>query len=378
MNPLPEHPNSQKKDIFSILLDYREIPIIITSIILWYTIPSVFSSMMFLWISISVLAILVSEIAEIISEKIPQPYDSLILTISAVWVEILLLFMILKAWTWSHAWLIAKNWIISAVLVDITILFGLSLFIWWIMRKEQKHNEDSSESYTLILLVTCFVIAIPTLFKIEWNTNWLINSWIYISILLLIFYFISLVFQTKTHVHFFKDLWKKNILRPKINEDDNEPSIFDKFSIKINLLFLIILLLIVWFIAEEFWHKSMEIIWEFGIPIWIAWIWIALISVFPELFTTIKAAKNNEIQKVVNISLGASVVSILITIPALTLLAKSYGLNFDLSLDYTQIITLFFAVLLAWRATNNWETDYLKGISLLVLFWSYIIMVLFR
>lgn len=371
-------PDPETNNRINILKKYREIPTILITIIVWFITPWLTLPLLSFGIAISVMAILVSEIAEIISEKIPQPYDSLILTLSAVWVEVLLLFMILKAWTDANAWLIAKNGIISAVLVDINILFGLSLFIWGLMRKEQKHNEDSSEIYTLILLVTCFVISIPTLFKLEWNIKWMENSWIYISILLFIFYLVTVIFQTKTHVHFFKDIWKKLIRKTKTNDDDDEPSIFDTFSIKWNLIFLLILLLIVWFIAEQFWHKSMELVDHYGIPIWIAWIWIALISVFPELFTTIKAAKNNEIQKVVNISLWASVVSILITIPAITILAQIYNLHFDLSLDYIQLIALFFTTLLAWRATNNWETDYLKWISLLVLFISYIIMILFR
>lgn len=368
-------PEPNKKNIINKLKEYREIPWIIVTILAWFISSDHFLSVIFFWIAISILAILISEIAEVISEKIPQPFDSLILTLAAVGVEVLLIFMVLKEWINSDATLIAKNWIISAVLVDINILFWLSLFIWWLVWKEQKHNEDSSEIYTLILLVVCFVLMIPSIFLADWNL-WAIKiSSNLIAWLLLLFYIAIIIFQTKTHVHFFKDISKKNILRPKINEEDEDPSIFDNLPTRANISLLIWLLFVVWYIAEQFSHDWIFLVDKYSIPLGIAWIAVALISVFPELFTTLKAAKNNEIQKVVNISLWASVVSILITIPFITLLSEIYNLWFDLTLNHTQILALTFTVLLAWRVTNNWETDYLKWISHLVLFMAYLIMV---
>ncbi len=361
----------------NLLKEYWEIPISILFILFWYVFHDPIISTICIGIAISIIAILISEIAEAISDKISQPFDSLILTMAAVWVEILLLFMILKSWLDTNTAEIAKNSIISAVLVDINILFWLSLFIWWIVWKYQKHNEDSSESYTLILLTTTFVILIPTLLKLNNSSeNWIFWASVMISVVLLLFYFVILIFQTKTHVHFFKEISKKPFFKKKIFDQD-DVWIFDVMPMWLNIIFMIFSLFLVWFLAEKFSHEWMILVKDFSIPLWLAWIVVALISVFPELFTVIKAAKENDTQKVVNISLWASVVTILLTIPFLMILSFIYWLKFDLTLQPLQIITLLFTILLVWRATNDWETDYLKWITHIVLFISYLIMVSF-
>lgn len=370
MKPLPKN-----VDRLELLKDYWEIPAAIVACFVAFYFHNYLIITLASWVAISILAILIAEIAEAISEKIPQPFDSLILTMSAVWVEILLLLMLLKTWSSIDSSDIAKNSIISAVLVDINLLFGLSLFIWWIVWKEQKHNEDSSESYTLILLVTSFILMIPTILKYTtWTASSIIYSSFWVSALLFLFYIIIMIFQTKTHVHFFKDISKKTILRKKGNSID-DIWIFETFPIGVNSVLLVLILWLVWFLAEHFAHAWMEAVSHYWVPLGIAWVIVSIISVFPELFTAVKAAKNNEIQKVVNIALWASVVTILITIPVLMWLSIYKSISFDLTLNPLQVITLIFTILLVWRSTNNWETDYLKWITHVILFISYIIMI---
>lgn len=361
----------------NLLKEYWEIPASIIFIIISFAFHNPLIATFASWIAISLIAILVSEVAESISDKIPQPYDSLILTMAAVWVEILLLFMLLKNWVDAQAAEVAKNSIVSAVLVDINVLFWLSLFIWWLVWKEQKHNEDSSESYTLILLATVFVIIIPTLLKIMWvPSHNIVTASVLISSVLFVFYVVMLIFQTKTHVHFFKEISKKKVLKKKIFDED-DLWIFDVLPMWVNVVSMISLLWLVWILAERFSHEWMYLVNDFNIPLGLAWVVVALISVFPELFTVVKAAKANEPQKVVNIALWASVVTILITVPFLMMLSLINGVSFDLTLHPFQIIALVFTILLVWRVTNNWETDYLKWISHIVLFVSYLIMISF-
>lgn len=372
MSPYPSWISKLK-----LLKEYREVPVSILFIIIWYGFHNSYISVFACGIAISLIAILVAEITEVVSEKVPQPFDSLLLTISAVWVEILLLFMILRTWFDIQTAEIAKNSIISAVLVDINILFWFSLFVWWLVWKQQVHNEDSSESYTLILLTTIFVILVPTMLKLNWSSeSWVYLSSICISIILFLFYLIMLIFQTKTHVHFFKDIVKKPILWKKLT-DFNSVGFFDYMPTWLNISFIFSLLLLVWFVAERFSHEWMLIVKDIWLPLWIAWIMVAFISVFPEFFTVIKAARANEVQKVVNISLWASVVTILLTIPALVLLSLYNGMKFDLSLNLLQLITLIFTVFLVWKSTKDWETDYLKWITHIILFISYVIMIIF-
>ena len=98
---------------------------------------------------------------------------------------------------------------------------------------------------------------------------------------------------------------------------------------------------------------------------------IAIISVAPEIFTAIKAAKNDQIQRVVNIAMGASTVSIMLTVPLLLVLGSFADVQLTLNFNPLEIGALIFTIILAWKTTDNGETNYFEGISHLMLFLCY-------
>ena len=120
--------------------------------------------------------------------------------------------------------------------------------------------------------------------------------------------------------------------------------------------------------AEIFATDGMPVFKELGISTGLAGLIIAIISVSPELFTAIKAAKDDQIQRVINIAMGASTVSILLTVPILMALAYMNGIDFTLDFNSLQIGALIFTVILAWKTTDDGETNYIEGISHLMLF----------
>lgn len=70
-------------------------------------------------IAIATLSLTVAEVAEILSERLEEPYGSMVLTFSAVVVEIILLYIILLEATHSPEVIeTVKGGIVSAVIVD--------------------------------------------------------------------------------------------------------------------------------------------------------------------------------------------------------------------------------------------------------------------
>jgi len=103
-------------------------------------------------IAIGAFSMTVAEIAEILADRFEEPYASFVLTFSAVAVEIVLLYMIIINGEGSNALETVKGGIISAVIVDMNVLLGIAVFIGGLSFKEQVHNEDTSSTYTTILL----------------------------------------------------------------------------------------------------------------------------------------------------------------------------------------------------------------------------------
>ncbi len=339
-------------------------------------------------VSIGLFSITVSEIAEILAHRINEPYGSYLLTISAVAVEIILLFSILLQTSNNvDAMETVKGGIISAVLVDMNVLLGLAVFIGGLSFKEQQHNEDTSSSYTTILYVASLTLLVPGILDYTKHGKEAIeNASFDISLVLFLFYIVILIFQTKTHTDFFKSTARSRIFRYKkmlkeqhlegLDNDDNNEGvvyIFDNFSIPINFFFMFIFIFIIGYMAEIFAKTSLPLFKEFDISTGIAGLMIAVISVTPEIFTAIKAAKNDQIQRVINIAMGASTVSILLTVPILMFLGFMFNINLILNFNPLQVGALIFTVILAWKTTDNGETNYFEGLSHLMLFISYAI-----
>ncbi len=326
-------------------------------------------------LSIVALSVTVSEVAEILAERLGEPYGSFVLTFSAVAVEIILLYMILTAGEVSHMALeTVKSGIISAVIVDMNVLLGLAVFVGGLAYKEQEHNEDTSSTYTTILFISSIALLVPSLLKHSANPDKIFKASVIIAIFLILYYIIIYIFQTKTHSHFFKSTARSRLLRLKkrrnLSEDEEHEDdyIFERFSTWANLISVFILIFAVGIMAEVFAHDSAHVFGDLGISAGLAGLIIAIISVSPELITAVKAAKNDQIQRVINIAMGASTVSILLTVPILLGLAYLKGISFSLDFNALQIGALLLTVVLAWKTTDNGETNYIEGVSHLMFF----------
>jgi Ca2+:H+ antiporter len=332
-------------------------------------------------LSIISLSITVSEVADILAERLDEPYGSFVLTFTAVAVEIILLFNImLQVSNNPEAMATVQGGIISAVIVDMNVLLGLAVFIGGLSFSEQQHNEDTSSSYTTILYVASLALLVPSILGHSGHNKETVEQASYIiGLLLFLFYITILIFQTKTHIHFFKATAKSRIFRYKRKlreageeiEDLDENYIFEKVPTLVNFGVIFALIFLIGILAEIFAHDGMHEFKEMGISAGLAGLTIAIISVAPEIFTAVKAAKNDQIQRVVNIAMGASTVSILLTVPALLVLGYIAGVRLPLNFNPLEIGALIFTIILAWKTTDDGETNYFEGVSHLMLFLCY-------
>ena len=339
-------------------------------------------------IGIGALSLTVSEIAEILSERLKEPYGSFVLTFSAVAVEIILLYIILlQAKEAPEVLNTVKGGIISAVIVDMNVLLGLAVFIGGLKFVEQEHNKETSSAYTTILYVSSMALLVPSLLsKSDHSSHVVMQASMLIAALLFAFYIVIVIFQTKTHTHFFKQTARSRIFRLKRRlkekneeeeEEEDDDYIFDKFPIIALIFSIFVFIAIIAFGAEVFAKDGVKLANELGLSTGIAGLIIAIISVSPEIATAIKAAKNDEIQRVVNIAMGASTVSILLTVPILMLLAYNSGIDLTLDFNPLEVGALILTIILVWKTTDEGHTNYFEGISHLMFFAAYAIIAAF-
>ena len=367
--------------------DYWDIFVGIVAIVLAFIFHAQHESMLatlFSAIGIAALSLTVAEVADILSERLQEPYGSFVLTFSAVAVEIILLYVILLEVKHSPEVLeTVKGGIISAVIVDLNVLLGLAVFLGGLAYTQQQHNKETSSAYSTVLFVASSALLVPGLLShTEHGSDALTHVSHLIAGVLLLFYIIIFIFQTRTHTHFFKATARSRFFRLKrklqeeegeIDESESSDYIFEHLSTAVNFFAIFFFIAIIAFGAEIFAGEGVHIAKEYGISAGLAGLVIAIISVSPEIFTAVRAARNDQIQRVVNIAMGASTVSIILTVPILMMLAYFSGINLTLDFNPLQIGALLLTILLVWKTTDEGETNYFEGASHMMFFLSYAI-----
>lgn len=370
-----------------VMEDYWDIFIGLSAIVLAFLFDSYHDQSMatfFAAVAIASLSLTVAEVADILSERLQEPYGSFVLTFSAVAVEIVLLYVILLEVRHSPEVLeTVKGGIISAVIVDLNVLLGLSVFLGGLAFAQQQHNKETSSAYTTVLFVSASALLVPGLLShTDHDNEVLMRVSHLIAGILLLFYIIIFIFQTRTHTHFFKATARSRFFRLKrklkeeegeIDENDSSDYVFEHFSTVVNFIVIFLLIGVIALSAELFANNGVSMAKEHGISAGLAGLVIAIISVSPEIFTAVRAARNDQIQRVVNIAMGASTVSIILTVPVLMLLAYLSGINLTLDFNPLQIGALLLTILLVWKTTDEGETNYFEGASHLMFFISYAI-----
>ena len=292
--------------------------------------------------------------AEMLAEKFGEPYGTLILTISAVVVEVMIIaIMMLK----SESPTLARDTIYSAIMLDINGLLGVAAIIGGLKFGEQPYNVDSSNSYMSMLLVAIgLAMVLPHFIS---DTQQVPFMW-FIVVMFILLYIVFTKIQLKNHNYFFT--YK--------GEDDCVEECHDHSGINglYHGVLLVIYILLIGFMAEilsVFMEHNLE---HLGLPLALGAVSVAIISASPELIVAFRAALNNNMQTVINIALGASLATILLTVPAVIIIGQISGMHIDLAIPPMQGFLLGLTLAVSVVNFNDGETNVLEGFLHFILF----------
>jgi len=295
--------------------------------------------------------------AEMLAEKFGEPYGTLILTFSAVVVEIVIIvIMMLHAENPT----LARDTIYSAVMLDINGLLGLAAIIGGIKHGEQPYNVDSSNSYLSMLLVAIGIaMVLPHFIDTAHYTMFVVFTVITFVLLYVTFTRI----QLKSHRYFFE--------YESAEENCDETGHCEPHG-EINAWYhtaaLVSYIVVIGALAEVLSVFMGNTLANYGLPLAIGAVGVALISASPELIVAVRAALDNRMQTVINIALGASLATILLTIPAVIIVSYLMGMDLTLAITPVQGVMLGLTLLVSIVNFNDGETNVLEGFLHFILF----------
>jgi len=317
--------------------------------------------LVFLLLVIVGVAFRVAHHSEVLAQRFGEPYGTMILTLSAVTVEVVIIAILM---TETHNPTLARDTIYSAVMIDMNGIIGIAAIIGGIRHGEQKYNLSASNTYLAMMLVSLGVsMFIPIFIRDEIYTTYAVFN-IVITILL---YALFLRIQTVEHRYFFQWEASETLTESAHNKPSSAPILYHVFSLVISIVVIGLL--------SELMAPMLDVaVNVIGLPLAISAVLVALISASPEILTAIRAAARDNMQTVINIALGASLATVLLTVPIIEIIGLATGERFVMGLTSIQAAMLLLTILGAMINLHDGESNVLEGAVHFALFATFVVL----
>ncbi len=299
--------------------------------------------------------------AEVLAAKVGDPYGTMILTLSAVLVEVIILAILM---TKDASPTLVRDTIYAAVMIDINGILGLAALLGGIKHGEQSYNDDSSRTYSVMILTAMGIsMVVPEFIP---QAKWHFYS-AFTIVAMVTLYAVFLRMQVGAHSYFFSYSYPKGKAKAEEAPLDDAPILG-------SIIILVIGVIIIGGLAEVMSVLLTAGLKDTGAPLVLAAIVVAAISAAPEILTALRAALANRMQAVVNIALGASLSTVILTVPVMEGIALYTGQPFIMAMTPVQTVMVAITLIVAAINLNDGETNAIEGMTHFVLFATFIML----
>ncbi len=300
--------------------------------------------------------------AEIIAQKIGEPFGGLVLALAITVIEASIIISMMLTGN-SQVSVLARDTVFAAIMIIMTGITGLILFIGGIKFKEQSFATDGISAVFIVLVtISVLTLILPNFTVAEAGPYYSTMQLLFVAIITLLLYGSFLFVQNFRHKdHFIA-----------VNEIDESVEIPSKRETFISAIFLPFNLIAVVLLAESMAPDLELFIVQLGAPVSLAGIIIASIILLPEGISAIKAVNKNQIQRSLNLSLGSALASISLTIPVVAIFSVISKIPLELGINTESVILFLLALFILILSLIKGRTTILQGIVLLLLFLVYI------
>jgi Ca2+:H+ antiporter len=294
--------------------------------------------------------------AELLAEKVGDPYGTMILTLSAVLVEVVILAIMMSN---EPSPTLVRDTIYSAVMLDINGILGLAALMGGLKHGEQSYNDDSARTYSVMILTAMGVSMVVPEFIPE--GDWKLYSAFTIGAMIVL-YTLFLRMQVGPHSYFFSYSYPEKKKRKDQPDAESAP-----VNLTLSIGTLMLGVVVIGALAEVM-SKTVDLGLEgTGAPPVMTAILVAAIS-------AARAALANRMQSVVNIALGASLSTVILTVPVMEAMALYTGQPFQMAMTPVQTVMIFITLLVSAINLNDGETNAIEGMTHFVLFATFIML----
>jgi Ca2+:H+ antiporter len=323
----------------------------------------------FVWLFAVILwsAMCVVRHADCLAIKLGEPYGTLILTLSAVSIEVVMISTAMLHGANNPT--LGRDAIFAVIMIALNGLVGLSLMLGGLRYREQHYNIQGVNAYlNVIMALAVLGLVLPNFTTSTSGPTFSTEQEIFFAAVSLLLYAIFLLIQTLRHRGYFLDV--------KETAATHSPHHLARVrSTGFHALMLLLYLVTVIFLAEKFAIPLDNSIEQFHMPQAFGGAVIAALVLSPEGLGGVTASLHNQLQRSINILFGSVLATIGLTIPAVLMIGLLTKRSVSLGLEGGNLPLLLLTLAVSVVTFTSRKTNVLQGCIHLLLFAVFVLLI---
>jgi Ca2+:H+ antiporter len=324
----------------------------------------------FLWLFAVILwsAVSVVRHADCLAIKLGEPYGTLILTLSAITIEVVMISTAMLHGENNPT--LGRDAIFAVVMIALNGFVGLCLLLGGWRHREQYYNLQGVNSYlNVIMTLAVLGLVLPSFTTTTGGPTFSTEQQIFLIVVSLLLYAIFLLIQTMRHRGYFMESEQAGVVASSAHDSLHVQS--TAFHGPMLLLYLIIVILL----AEKFAIPLDNSIEQFRMPEEFGGAMIAALVLAPEGIGAIRATLRNQLQRSINILLGSALATIGLTIPAVLTISLITKRAVILGVQGGNLPLLLLTLAVSVVTFTSRKTNMLQGCVHLLLFAVFVLLI---
>ena len=305
--------------------------------------------------------------ADCLAIKLGEPYGTLILTLSAISIEVVMISTAMLHGANNPT--LGRDAIFAVIMIALGGLVGLSLMLGGLRYREQHYNIQGVNAYlNVIMALAVLGLVLPNFTISTGGPTFSTEQEIFFASVSLLLYAIFLLIQTLRHRGYFLDV--------KETATKHLPHHLPRVrSTGFHSVVLLLYLAAVIFLAEKFAVPLDNSIEQFRMPQAFGGAVIAALVLSPEGLGGIAASLHNQLQRSINILFGSVLATIGLTIPAVLMIGLLTKRPVALGVQGGNLPLLLLTLAVSVVTFASRKTNVLQGCIHLLLFAVFVLLI---
>ncbi len=325
--------------------------------------------------------------AEVLAEYLGEPYGTLILTISVIAIEVTIMATVMLHGGPNPT--LPRDTVFAVLMIVLNGMVGLSVVVGALRHQQQQYNLQGAVAFLAVISCLAVISLVLPTFTVSTKDQSMtpLQASVF-GVLTALLYAGFLGIQTMRHRSFFMETGaspakggakvsgtQADAAHAKAQGGEHAGAHGPKHSLPYHAVLLVLTLLPIVLLSKPLAHVIDYGLEKLKAPAALGGILIAVLVLAPEGLTSYQAARRNQLQRSVNLSLGSALSTIGLTIPTMLAISLLVGTPLELGLPAAETILLVLTLFIAQMTFSGAPTNILLGGVHLVLFVTFVVLV---